>query len=210
MGTKEPYRMFTSRAEYRLMLREDNADIRLTSKGRELGLVDDARWAAFNTKLEQIELERQRLKQQWVHPQHAALAQVNQLLKTPLSREASLEDLIRRPEVNYQDLMQIEGIGPALTDPAAAEQVEIQIKYEGYINRQQDEIAKHERNENSKLPLDFDYSQVKGLSNEVVLKLNQARPETVGQASRISGITPAAISLLLVYLKKQGLLRKSA
>lgn len=210
MGTKEPYRMFTSRAEYRLMLREDNADIRLTSKGRELGLVDDARWAAFNTKLEQIELERQRLKQQWVHPQHTALTQVNQLLKTPLSREASLEDLIRRPEVNYQDLMQIEGIGPALADPAAAEQVEIQIKYEGYINRQQDEIAKHERNENSKLPLDFDYSQVKGLSNEVVLKLNQARPETVGQASRISGITPAAISLLLVYLKKQGLLRKSA
>jgi tRNA uridine 5-carboxymethylaminomethyl modification enzyme len=210
MGTKEPYRMFTSRAEYRLMLREDNADLRLTTKGRELGLVDDARWAAFNTKLEQIELERQRLKQQWVHPQHAALAQVNQLLKTPLSREASLEDLIRRPEVNYQDLMQIEGIGPALSDPAAAEQVEIQIKYEGYINRQQDEIAKHERNENSKLPLDFDYSQVKGLSNEVVLKLNQSRPETVGQASRISGITPAAISLLLVYLKKQGLLRKSA
>lgn len=210
MGTKEPYRMFTSRAEYRLMLREDNADLRLTTKGRELGLVDDARWTAFNTKLEQIELERQRLKQQWVHPQHAALAQVNQLLKTPLSREASLEDLIRRPEVNYQDLMQIEGIGPALSDHAAAEQVEIQIKYEGYINRQQDEIAKHERNENSKLPLDFDYSQVKGLSNEVVLKLNQSRPETVGQASRISGITPAAISLLLVYLKKQGLLRKSA
>jgi len=210
MGTKEPYRMFTSRAEYRLMLREDNADLRLTSKGRELGLVDDARWAAFNHKLEQIEQERQRLKQQWVHPQHAALAEVNQLLKTPLSREASLEDLIRRPEVNYQDLMQIQGIGPALLDPAAAEQVEIQIKYEGYINRQQDEIAKHERNENSKLPLDFDYSQVKGLSNEVVLKLNQSRPETVGQASRISGITPAAISLLLVYLKKQGLLRKSA
>ncbi len=210
MGTKEPYRMFTSRAEYRLMLREDNADLRLTSKGRELGLVDDVRWAAFNHKLEQIELERQRLKQQWVHLQHVALAQVNQLLKTPLSREASLEDLIRRPEVNYQDLMQIEGIGPALLDPAAAEQVEIQIKYEGYINRQQDEIAKHERNENSKLPLDFDYSQVKGLSNEVVLKLNQSRPETVGQASRISGITPAAISLLLVYLKKQGLLRKSA
>lgn len=210
MGTKEPYRMFTSRAEYRLMLREDNADLRLTSKGRELGLVDDARWAAFNHKLEQIEQERQRLKQQWVHPQHAALAEVNQLLKTPLSREASLEDLIRRPEVNYQDLMQILGIGPALLDPAAAEQVEIQIKYEGYINRQQDEIAKHERNENSKLPLDFDYSQVKGLSNEVVLKLNQSRPETVGQASRISGITPAAISLLLVYLKKQGLLRKSA
>ena len=210
MGTKEPYRMFTSRAEYRLMLREDNADSRLTAKGRELGLVDDVRWAAFNLKMEQIELERQRLKQNWIHPQHAAVAQVNALVKTPLSREASLEDLIRRPEVNYLDLMAIEGVGPALVDPAAAEQVEIQIKYEGYINRQQDEIAKHERNENSRLPTQFDYSVVKGLSNEVVMKLNQSLPETVGQASRIQGITPAAISLLLVYLKKQGLLRKSA
>ena len=210
MGTKEPYRMFTSRAEYRLMLREDNADSRLTAKGRELGLVDDVRWAAFNIKMEQIELERQRLKQSWIHPQHAAVAKVNELVKTALSREASLEDLIRRPEVNYQDLMAIEGIGQALIDPAAAEQVEIQIKYEGYINRQQDEIAKHERNENSRLPTQFDYSVVKGLSNEVVMKLNQSLPETVGQASRIQGITPAAISLLLVYLKKQGLLRKSA
>lgn len=210
MGTKEPYRMFTSRAEYRLMLREDNADSRLTAKGRELGLVDDVRWAAFNIKMEQIELERQRLKQNWIHPQHTAVTQVNALVKTPLSREASLEDLIRRPEVNYLDLMAIEGVGPALLDPAAAEQVEIQIKYEGYINRQQDEIAKHERNENSRLPSQFDYSVVKGLSNEVVMKLNQSLPETVGQASRIQGITPAAISLLLVYLKKQGLLRKSA
>jgi tRNA uridine 5-carboxymethylaminomethyl modification enzyme len=210
MGTKEPYRMFTSRAEYRLMLREDNADIRLTAKGRELGLVDDDRWAAFNLKIEQIELERQRLKQQWIHPQHAALAEVNKLVKTPLSKEASLEDLIRRPEVNYQDLMNIDLIGPGLTDPAAAEQVEIQIKYEGYINRQQDEISKHERNENTRLPANFDYKVVKGLSNEVILKLNQVQPETMGQASRISGITPAAISLLLVYLKKQGLLRKSA
>lgn len=210
LGTKEPYRMFTSRAEYRLMLREDNADLRLTSKGRELGLVDDVRWAAFNEKIEQIELERQRLKQSWIHPQHASLAQVNTLLKMPLSREASLEDLIRRPEVTYKDLMLIEGVGPGLVMQDAAEQVEIQIKYEGYINRQQDEIAKQERNENTRLPAGFDYSVVKGLSNEVVLKLNQAQPETMGQASRISGITPAAISLLLVYLKKQGLLRKSA
>jgi tRNA uridine 5-carboxymethylaminomethyl modification enzyme len=210
MGTKEPYRMFTSRAEYRLMLREDNADIRLTAKGRELGLVDDVRWAAFNLKIEQIELERQRLKQQWIHPQHAALAEVNLLVKTPLSKEASLEELIRRPEVNYQDLMKIDLVGPGLTDPAAAEQVEIQIKYEGYINRQQDEISKQERNENTRLPANFDYKVVKGLSNEVILKLNQVQPETMGQASRISGITPAAISLLLVYLKKQGLLRKSA
>lgn len=210
LGTKEPYRMFTSRAEYRLMLREDNADLRLTAKGRELGLVDDVRWAAFNEKIEQIEQERQRLKQSWIHPQHAALQSVNALLKTPLSREASLEDLIRRPEVTYKDLMQIEGVGPGLALADAAEQVEIQIKYEGYINRQQDEIAKQERNENTRLPAGFDYSVVKGLSNEVVLKLNQAQPETMGQASRISGITPAAISLLLVYLKKQGLLRKSA
>jgi tRNA uridine 5-carboxymethylaminomethyl modification enzyme len=210
MGTKEPYRMFTSRAEYRLMLREDNADIRLTAKGRKLGLVDDVRWAAFNLKIEQIELERQRLKQQWIHPQHAALAEVNLLVKTPLSKEASLEELIRRPEVNYQDLMKIDLVGPGLADPAAAEQVEIQIKYEGYINRQQDEISRQERNENTRLPAGFDYKAVKGLSNEVILKLNQVQPETMGQASRISGITPAAISLLLVYLKKQGLLRKSA
>jgi tRNA uridine 5-carboxymethylaminomethyl modification enzyme len=210
LGTKEPYRMFTSRAEYRLMLREDNADARLTAKGRELGLVDDIRWAGFNQKMEQIELERQRLRQSWIHPQHPALAEVNTLLKTPLTREASLEELIRRPEVTYQQLLAIDSLGPVLADPVAAEQVEIQIKYEGYINRQQDEIAKQQRNEETRLPAKFDYSQVKGLSNEVVTKLNQTQPETVGQASRISGITPAAISLLLVYLKKQGLLRKTA
>lgn len=210
LGTKEPYRMFTSRAEYRLMLREDNADARLTAKGRELGLVDDIRWAGFNQKMEQIELERQRLRQSWIHPQHPALAEVNTLLKTPLTREASLEELIRRPEVTYQQLLAIDSLGPVVADPVAAEQVEIQIKYEGYINRQQDEIAKQQRNEETRLPAKFDYSQVKGLSNEVVTKLNQTQPETVGQASRISGITPAAISLLLVYLKKQGLLRKTA
>ncbi|SEH68278.1 tRNA uridine 5-carboxymethylaminomethyl modification enzyme [Rheinheimera pacifica] len=210
MGTKEPYRMFTSRAEYRLMLREDNADSRLTEKGRELGLVDDVRWAAFNQKMEQIALERQRLKQSWIHPQHTALTKVNALVKTPLSKEASLEELVRRPEINYTDLMQIADLGPGLADPVAAEQVEIQIKYEGYIHRQQDEIAKQQRNEQTLLPQQFDYKQVKGLSNEVIVKLNQTQPQTVGQASRISGITPAAISLLLVYLKKQGLLRKSA
>ncbi|MGI5309932.1 tRNA uridine-5-carboxymethylaminomethyl(34) synthesis enzyme MnmG [Rheinheimera sp. WS51] len=210
MGTKEPYRMFTSRAEYRLMLREDNADARLTEKGRQLGLVDDVRWAAFNEKMEQIAIERQRLKQSWVHPKHTSLAEVNALIKTPLSKEASLEELVRRPEVNYNILMQIADIGPGLTDPIAAEQVEIQIKYEGYISRQQDEINKQLRNENTLLPSKFDYQVVKGLSNEVIAKLNQTQPETVGQASRISGVTPAAISLLLVYLKKQGLLRKSA
>ncbi|MBU2070519.1 MAG: tRNA uridine-5-carboxymethylaminomethyl(34) synthesis enzyme MnmG [Gammaproteobacteria bacterium] len=210
MGTKEPYRMFTSRAEYRLMLREDNADSRLTEKGREFGLVDDARWAAFNEKMEQIAIERQRLKQSWIHPQHAALTAVNALVKTPLSKEASLEELVRRPEVTYAQLMQINDLGPGLNDQAAAEQVEIQIKYEGYIHRQQDEIAKQQRNEQTLLPQQFDYKAVKGLSNEVIVKLNQTQPETVGQASRISGITPAAISLLLVFLKKQGLLRKSA
>ena len=210
LGTKEPYRMFTSRAEYRLMLREDNADARLTEKGRELGLVDDTRWEAFNQKMEQIALERQRLKQSWIHPQHPALAAVNGLVKNPLSKEASLEELVRRPEVNYSELMQIADLGPALADPAAAEQVEIQIKYEGYIHRQQDEIAKQQRNEQTLLPQQFDYKAVKGLSNEVIVKLNQTQPQTVGQASRISGITPAAISLLLVYLKKQGLLRKTA
>jgi tRNA uridine 5-carboxymethylaminomethyl modification enzyme len=210
LGTKEPYRMFTSRAEYRLMLREDNADARLTEKGRELGLVDDVRWAAFNQKMEQIALERQRLKQSWIHPQHAALQAVNALVKTPLSKEASLEELVRRPEVTYADLMQIADLGPGLAEQAAAEQVEIQIKYEGYIHRQQDEIAKQQRNEQTLLPQQFDYKAVKGLSNEVIVKLNQTQPQTVGQASRISGITPAAISLLLVYLKKQGLLRKTA
>jgi tRNA uridine 5-carboxymethylaminomethyl modification enzyme len=210
MGTKEPYRMFTSRAEYRLMLREDNADARLTEKGREFGLVDDARWAAFNEKMEQIALERQRLKQSWVHPQHAGLQAVNALVKTPLTKEANLEELMRRPEVTYAQLMQISDLGPGLADQAAAEQVEIQIKYEGYIHRQQDEIAKQQRNEQTLLPQQFDYKSVKGLSNEVIVKLNQTQPQTVGQASRIPGITPAAISLLLVYLKKQGLLRKSA
>jgi len=210
LGTKEPYRMFTSRAEYRLMLREDNADSRLTEKGREFGLVDDVRWAAFNEKMEQIAIERQRLKQSWIHPQHAALEAVNAIVKTPLSKEASLEELVRRPEVTYAQLMQISDLGPGLNDLVAAEQVEIQIKYEGYIHRQQDEIAKQQRNEQTLLPQQFDYKAVKGLSNEVIAKLNQTQPQTVGQASRISGITPAAISLLLVYLKKQGLLRKSA
>lgn len=208
MGTKEPYRMFTSRAEYRLLLREDNADMRLTSLGREVGLVDDARWQAFNQKMEAVEQEQQRLRSLWVHPQHAACGELNQKLKNPISREHSLEELIRRPEMTYSRLMQVESLGPGLSDPIAAEQVEIQIKYAGYITRQLDEIAKAQRHENTLLPRDFDYSKISGLSNEVVAKLTEARPETIGKASRISGITPAAISLLLVYLKKHGLLRK--
>lgn len=208
MGTKEPYRMFTSRAEYRLLLREDNADMRLTAIGRELGLVDDARWKAFNTKMEAVEFEQQRLRGQWIHPEHVAVPELNSLLKTPVSREHSLEELIRRPEMTYEALMSISSLGPGLEDPVAAEQVEIQIKYAGYIARQLDEIAKTQRHENTLLPADFDYSKISGLSNEVVAKLTDARPETIGKAARISGITPAAISLLLVYLKKHGMLRK--
>ncbi|MBH0091113.1 tRNA uridine-5-carboxymethylaminomethyl(34) synthesis enzyme MnmG [Pseudoalteromonas sp. AS71] len=210
LGTKEPYRMFTSRAEYRLLLREDNADIRLTEKGRELGLVNDERWQAFNEKMEIIEKEKQRIKDTWIHKDHAVVDQVNALLKTPLTREASLEELLRRPEIRYNDLMAIEGLGSEFTNKAALEQVEIHTKYAGYIARQQDEINKQLRHEQTILPKEFDYKTVSGLSNEVVAKLIESRPDTIGQASRISGITPAAISLLLVYLKKQGLLRKSA
>ncbi|MCG7567997.1 tRNA uridine-5-carboxymethylaminomethyl(34) synthesis enzyme MnmG [Pseudoalteromonas sp. CnMc7-15] len=210
LGTKEPYRMFTSRAEYRLLLREDNADLRLTEKGRELGLVDDQRWAAFNEKLEVMEQETQRIRSTWIHKDHPAQDAVNALLKSPMTREASLEELIRRPEINYRDLTAIEGLASESDNQQALEQVAIQTKYAGYIARQQDEIAKQLRHEQTILPTEFDYSQVSGLSNEVVAKLSEARPDTIGQASRISGITPAAISLLLVYLKKQGMLRKSA
>ncbi|MBU3892917.1 tRNA uridine-5-carboxymethylaminomethyl(34) synthesis enzyme MnmG [Serratia sp. JUb9] len=210
LGTKEPYRMFTSRAEYRLMLREDNADLRLTEKGRELGLVDDVRWARYNDKLEQIERERQRLRDVWLHPHSENVEQVNKLLKTPLSREANGEELLRRPEMDYALLTSIDAFQPPLADIQAAEQVEIQVKYEGYIARQQEEIERQQRNENTLLPLDLDYHQVSGLSNEVIAKLNDHKPTSIGQASRISGITPAAISILLVWLKKQGLLRRSA
>ncbi|MBW8189811.1 tRNA uridine-5-carboxymethylaminomethyl(34) synthesis enzyme MnmG [Neiella marina] len=210
LGTKEPYRMFTSRAEYRLLLREDNADSRLTEQGRALGLVDDARWQRFCEKRDAVELEKQRLKDNWVHPNHQAAEALNPLLKTPLSREHSLETLLRRPEMTYQSLMSIDGIGPGIDDAEAAEQVEVQIKYAGYIERQLDEIAKQKRHEQTLLPTDLDFAQVPGLSNEVVAKLNDTKPQSVGQASRISGITPAAISVLLVHLKKMGLLRKSA
>ena len=208
MGTKEPYRMFTSRAEYRLLLREDNADLRLTEQARELGLIDDARWARFNEKVDNIEKERQRLKDVWMNPKSEGIDDLNALLKTPMIREASGEDLLRRPEMTYEQLTQLEAFSPALEDQQAAEQVEIQVKYEGYIKRQQDEIEKSLRHEHTKLPLDLDYSAVKGLSNEVIAKLNEAKPESIGIASRISGITPAAISILLVHLKKHGMLKK--
>ena len=208
MGTKEPYRMFTSRAEYRLLLREDNADLRLTEKARELGLIDDTRWARFNQKLDNIAKERQRLQDVWMNPKSAGVDDLNLLLKTPMIREASGEDLLRRPEMTYQKLTQLDAFSPAMDDTQAAEQVEIQVKYEGYIKRQQDEIEKSLRHENTLLPADLDYSNIKGLSNEVVVKLSDSRPESIGIASRISGITPAAISILLVHLKKQGMLRK--
>lgn len=210
LGTKEPYRMFTSRAEYRLMLREDNADLRLTEIGRELGLVGDERWARFNEKLERIEQERQRLKSTWVNPLAESAAEVNAHLATPLSREASGEDLLRRPDMTYAQLTSLSAFAPALDDAQAAEQVEIQVKYEGYIARQQDEIERQQRNENTLLPATLDYRQVSGLSNEVIAKLNDHKPVSIGQASRISGVTPAAISILLVWLKKQGMLRRSA
>ena len=208
LGTKEPYRVFTSRAEYRLLLREDNADIRLTPIAHELGLIDDARWARFNQKMENIERERERLKQIWIHPQSEHLAAVNELVNSPLTREASGEDLLRRPEVTYDRLTQVAAFAPALDDKQAAEQVEISIKYQGYIEHQQNEIERHKRHENTLIPTEFDYDKVESLSNEVRAKLMQHRPVSIGQASRISGITPAAISILLVNLKKQGMLKR--
>ncbi|MBV7388460.1 tRNA uridine-5-carboxymethylaminomethyl(34) synthesis enzyme MnmG [Pasteurellaceae bacterium TAE3-ERU1] len=208
LGTKEPYRVFTSRAEYRLLLREDNADSRLTPIAHELGLIDPARWARFEQKQENIAREQQRLREIWIHPQSAHLSAVNQLLKTPLTREASGEDLLRRPEVNYQNLTALEVFAPACSDKEAAEQVEISIKYQGYIEHQQEEIARHKRHESTAIPESFDYDKVTGLSNEVRAKLLQHRPVSIGQASRISGVTPAAISILLVNLKKQGMLKR--
>ena len=209
LGTKEPYRMFTSRAEYRLLLREDNADSRLTEKGRELGLVDDVRWKTFNEKQETIEKEMQRLKTHWVNPNSVNIEQINALLKNPMQRESSLEAMIRRPEVSYKGLMSVDGLGPIVENSQAAEQIEIKIKYQGYIDRQLDEIEKLKRNENTLLSSDINYTDVKGLSNEVIGKLNETKPENIGQASRISGVTPAAISILLIYLKKNKLKRKA-
>lgn len=209
LGTKEPYRMFTSRAEYRLVLREDNADLRLTEEGRKLGLVDDHRWAVFCEKRENIEKENQRLASTWVLPNTPEAEQINPKLKNPLSREYSLLDLVKRPEVNYRDAAVLKG-EPVTQDPQVAEQVEIQIKYEGYIARQQEEIERLRKNENTKLPEDFDYEGISGLSNEIKAKLQELRPATLAQASRISGVTPAAISLLLVYLKKRDLVVKQS
>lgn len=201
-GTQEPYRMFTSRAEYRLLLREDNADLRLTPKGFELGLVNDDHYQQFEKKRTWILNEQARMRATWIRPGTETGKAVENLLQQPLAREYRLEELLRRPEITYQALMAIEGIGPGTPLQQAAEQVEIQAKYAGYIDRQQDEIARLRRNEETKLPYNLDYSKVSGLSNEVRQKLSEARPITIGMASRIPGITPAAISLLLVHLKK--------
>ncbi|MGI1670693.1 MAG: tRNA uridine-5-carboxymethylaminomethyl(34) synthesis enzyme MnmG [Neptuniibacter sp.] len=200
LGTSEPYRMFTSRAEYRLILREDNADLRLTEKGRELGLIGDERWQAFCEKREAIEQEQQRLKETWIQPNTEEADELAPKLKTPLSREYNLADLLKRPELVYSDVAHLKG--EAVENDQVAEQVEIQNKYAGYIDRQKDEIEQMRRQENTHLPDGFDYEQVGGLSNELKAKLKEVQPQTISQASRIQGMTPAAISLLLVYLKK--------
>ena len=197
-GATEPYRMFTSRAEYRLLLREDNADERLTPKARELGLIDDSRWHSFNGKYEQVSSEKKRLKSFWIQ---AGDKQAEDVLGIKLTHEYSLEALLKRPNINYKTLSNIEKAKPFLEDKSIIEQVENQIKYEGYIKRQLDEIEKYRKNEDTKLSSDIDYSEIKALSNEVRQKLNEHKPETIGQASRIQGVTPASISILLVFLK---------
>ena len=202
MGTAEPYRMFTSRAEYRLLLREDNADLRLTEKGRELGLVDDNRWQQFSEKREAIELERQRLKNTWVQPGTAAAEKLADHIENKLSHEYSLFELLKRPELNHGIIDSLFPKEDRELSPVVAEQVEIDAKYSGYINRQQDEIDRLQRHENTAIPRDFDYKSILGLSNEVKQKLDDAMPETLARAARIPGVTPAAISLLLVSLKK--------
>ncbi|MNQ88739.1 tRNA uridine 5-carboxymethylaminomethyl modification enzyme MnmG [compost metagenome] len=194
--------MFTSRAEYRLILREDNADLRLTEKGRELGLVDDQRWAAFCAKRDGIEREEQRLKTTWVRPDTEQGKAIAEKFGTPLSHEYNLLSLLTRPEIDYAGL--VEATGGGCADVQVAEQVEIKTKYAGYIDRQQDEIARLRASEGTKLPDDMDYSAISGLSKEIQSKLGLARPETLGQASRIPGVTPAAISLLMIHLKKRG------
>ena len=203
-GVSEPYRMFTSRAEYRLQLREDNADMRLTETGRSLGLVDDVRWASFDTKREAVARETERLRTTWVNPRMVAEADAMRVLGQALEREYALADLLRRPHVTYPSLMSLPHAGVPVTDPLVAEQVEIGIKYQGYIARQQDEVTRQAGAESLRLPSDLDYATVRGLSKEVQQKLNQHRPETLGQAARMQGITPAAISLLLVHLKRRG------
>lgn len=202
-GVSEPYRMFTSRAEYRLMLREDNADMRLTEAGRKIGLVDDERWEAFSRKQEAIAREQERLKRSFVHPNVLPEADAIRVLGKPIDHEYSLFELLRRPEVSYEALLSMTGAGEGESNEQVRQQLEIAAKYQGYIDRQQDEIERQRGNEETVLPADLDYKDVHGLSIEAQQKLNAHKPQTIGQASRISGITPAAISLLLVYLKRK-------
>ncbi|HWU83804.1 MAG TPA: tRNA uridine-5-carboxymethylaminomethyl(34) synthesis enzyme MnmG, partial [Rhodocyclaceae bacterium] len=214
-GVSEPYRMFTSRAEYRLSLREDNADLRLTEVGRELGLVDDVRWDAFNRKRDAVAAEAERLKKTWVRPETLVRHEAVRVLGKAIEHEYSLFDLLRRPEVSYANLMTLPGAAGdngGVTEPAVVEQVEIQAKYHGYVERQKEEVEQSRAAEEMRLPADIDYAEVHGLSIEVRQKLNQQKPETIGQASRIQGVTPAAISLLLVHLKRRSLhkLKQSA
>jgi tRNA uridine 5-carboxymethylaminomethyl modification enzyme len=201
-GVSEPYRMFTSRAEYRLQLREDNADLRLTEKGRAMGLVDDPRWDAFARKRDAIAREIERLRSTQVNPTVVARHEIERVVGAPLAEAHTLGELLRRPGVDYATLMTLPGAGPAVDDPAVAEQVEVATKYAGYIERQKDEIARALANEETRLPGDLDYRTVRGLSTEVQQRLNQQKPDTIGQAARMQGITPAAVSLLLVHLKR--------
>ena len=204
MGTLEPYRMFTSRAEYRLLLREDNADLRLTEHGRAMGLVNDVRWERFQSKCDSIASETERLATSWVHPNTPQAQALSEKLKNPIAREYSLAELLKRPELEYGDLASL--TGDPCADQQAAEQVEIQAKYAGYIDRQREDIARLRRNENTPLPANIDYNAVAGLSNEVKQKLVEARPDTLARAGRIPGVTAAAVALLLIYLKKRGAL----
>ncbi|WP_216642599.1 tRNA uridine-5-carboxymethylaminomethyl(34) synthesis enzyme MnmG [Hydrogenovibrio sp. JE_KL2] len=202
LGTNEPYRMFTSRAEYRLMLREDNADQRLTEIGREFGLVDDARWVAFEQKMESMDKEIERLKQTWIYPHHAEAKKAEALMDLPLSKEQTLFELLKRPNVRYDALATLDMFGETVDDPQVIEQIEIEAKYSGYIERQKLDIEKLRRSEEVKIPEDLDLDKISGLSNEVKQKIRDHKPDTIGMASRISGITPAAISILLIYIKK--------
>ena len=205
-GVNEPYRMFTSRAEYRLQLREDNADMRLTEAGRQIGLISDSQWQAFEQKREGIEREIQRLKSTWYTPAKLPESEQERVFGQKLSREANLHDLLRRPNLDYAALMSLPQAAPEQALAAeVAEQVEIQVKYQGYIDRQAEEVARSQANEETRLPADIDYNVIGGLSAEIKQKLLRHRPETLGQASRIQGMTPAAVSILLVYLKRVAL-----
>ncbi|MGP1932766.1 MAG: tRNA uridine-5-carboxymethylaminomethyl(34) synthesis enzyme MnmG [Arsenophonus sp. ET-YP4-MAG3] len=208
LGTKEPYRIFTSRAEYRLMLRQDNADLRLTEKGYKLNLIDENRWRKFCHKIELIEQERQRLRNIWLHPNSDGINNLNEVLSFPLSKKVNGEDLLRRPEINYKLLTSLNYFSPSINDLQIINQIEIQVKYEGYITRQKKEIKKQLYNEYIMLPINFNYEKIPGLSNEVIAKLNDHKPSSIGQASRISGITPSAISILLIWLKKNFYIKK--